>query len=51
MRLWRRELAHACGAVRMRTLNLEQAISDLKQSSAQLQEARDAALSATKESQ
>jgi PAS domain S-box-containing protein len=44
-----RELHDSQQTVHRRTLNLEQAISDLKQSSAQLQEARDAALSATKE--
>ena len=44
-----RELHDSQQTVRMRTLNLEQAISDLKQSSAELQEARDAALFATKE--
>jgi two-component system sensor histidine kinase/response regulator len=44
-----RELDYSQQTVRIRTLNLEQAISDLKQSSAKLQEARDAALSATKE--
>jgi PAS domain S-box-containing protein len=44
-----RELHDSQQTVRMRTLHLEQAISDLKQSSAELQEARDAALSATKE--
>jgi PAS domain S-box-containing protein len=44
-----RELHDSQQTVRMRTLHLEQAISDLKQRSAELQEARDAALSATKE--
>jgi PAS domain S-box-containing protein len=44
-----RELHDSQQTVRMRTLNLEQAISDLKQSSVELQEARDAALLATKE--
>jgi PAS domain S-box-containing protein len=44
-----RELHSSQLEVRMRTLNLEQAITELRRSSAELKEARDAALAATKE--
>jgi PAS domain S-box-containing protein len=46
-----RELHSSQQEVRIRTLNLERAVTELKQSSVELQEARDAALTATKELQ